>query len=48
MLPVTDMWLPDYKADDDALHVKYIGVSNFDYARSKYLALGMPDTMPKK
>jgi len=103
MLPVTDMWLPDYKADDDALHVKYTGVSNavvrknlerlvaakaklevrclvvpgctdgedlaarhrylnsigipessivnleyFDYARSKYLALGMPDTMPKK
>ncbi len=103
MLPVTDMWLPDYKADDDALHVKYTGVSNvvvrknlerlvaakakiearclvvpgctdgediaarhrylnsigipessivdleyFDYARSKYLALGMPDTMPPK
>lgn len=103
MLPVTDMWLPDYKADDDALHVKYTGVSNaiirknlerlvvakaklevrclavpgctdgedlaarhkylnsigipessivdleyFDYARSKYLALGMPDTMPQK
>ena len=103
MLPVTDMWLPDYKADDDALHMKYTGVSNgvvkdnlerlvaananmevrclvvpgctdgadiearhrylnsigisessivnleyFDYARSKYLALGMPDTMPKK
>ncbi len=103
MLPVTDMWLPDYKADDDALHVKYTGVSNaivkrnlehlvaakaklevrclvvpgctdgadvparhaylnslgipdssivnleyYDYARSKYLALGMPDTMPKK
>jgi len=102
MLPVTDMWLPDYKADD-ALHVKYTGVSNaivrknlerlvaakaklevrclavpdctdgedlvarhkylnsigipessivnleyFDYARSKYLALGMPDTMPPK
>ena len=102
MLPVTDMWLPDYKADDDALHVKYTGVSNavvrknlerlvaakakmevrclvvpgctdgadlaarhrylksigisessivdleyFDYARSKYLALGMPDTMPR-
>ena len=101
MLPVTDMWLPDYKAHDDALHVKYTGVSNtiikrnlerlvaakakmevrclavpgctdgadltarhrylaslgipessivdleyFDYARSKYLALGMPDTMP--
>ena len=103
MLPVTDMWLPDYKADDDALHVKYTGVSNavvrknlerlvaakaklevrclvvpgctdgediaarhkylnsigipessivnleyFDYARSKYLALGVPDTMPPK
>ena len=103
MLPVTDMWLPDYKADDDALHVKYTGVSNavvrrnlerlvaakaklevrclavpgctdgadlvarhrylksigipessvvdlehLDYARSKYLALGMPDTMPPK
>ena len=103
MLPVTDMWLPDYKANDDALHVKYTGVSNaivkknlerlvaanvklevrclvvpgctdgedlvarhrylnsigipeasivnleyFDYARSKYLALGMPDTMPPK
>ena len=103
MLPVTDMWLPDYKADDDALHVKYTGVSNvvvrknlerlvaakaklevrclvvpgctdgdditarhrylnsigipessivnleyFDYARSKYIALGMEDTMPRK
>ena len=103
LLPVTDMWLPDYKADDDALHVKYTGVSNvvvrknlerlvaakanlevrclvvpgctdgeditarhrylnsigipessivnleyFDYARSKYLALGMEDTMPPK
>ena len=103
MLPVTDMWLPDYKADDDVLHVKSTGVSNkvirenlkrlvaakakmevrclvvpgctdgadiaarhrylnsigipessivdleyFDYARSKYLALGMPDTMPPK
>ena len=103
LLPVTDMWLPDYKADDDALHVKFTGVSNavvkknlerlvaakaklsarclvvpgctdgedlaarhrylnsigipeqsivdleyFDYARSKYLALGMPDTMPRK
>ena len=101
LLPVTDMWLPDYKADDDALHVKYTGVSNrivrknlerlvaakakmevrclavpgctddddlaarhrylaslgipeasivdleyYDYARSKYLALGMKDTMP--
>jgi len=103
MLPVTDMWLPDYKADDDALHVKYTGVSNkvirenlkrlvaanakievrclvvpnctdgadlaarhaylnsigipessiveleyLDYARSKYLALGIPDTMPER
>ena len=103
MLPVTDLWLPDYKADDDALHVKYTGVSNkvvkrnlerlvaakakmevrclvvpgctdgadlaarhrylaslgiseksivdleyYDYARSKYLALGMKDTMPPK
>ena len=102
MMPVTDMWLPDYKADDDALHVKFTGVSNkvikknlerlvaakanlevrclvvpgctdgaditarhrylaalgipetsivdlkyYDYARSKYLALGMKDTMPK-
>ena len=103
MLPVTDLWLPDYKAEDDALHVKYTGVSNrvvkmnlkrliaakakmevrclvvpgctdgddlasrhrylaslgipktsivdleyYDYARSKYLALGMKDTMPQK
>ena len=103
MLPVTDLWLPDYKADDDALHVKYTGVSNkivrknlerlvaakaklevrclvvpgctdgadvsarhaylksigipeasiinltyYDYARSKYLALGMKDTMPPR
>ncbi|MBQ3289606.1 MAG: radical SAM protein [Kiritimatiellae bacterium] len=103
LLPVTDLWLPDYKADDDALHVKYTGVSNgaikknlerlvaakaklevrclvvpgctdgddivarhryldsigipessivnleyYDYARSKYLALGMKDTMPPK
>ena len=103
LLPVTDLWLPDFKADDDALHVKYTGVSNavvrknlerlvaakaklevrclvvpgctdgdditarhrylnsigipessivnleyFDYARSKYLALGMEDTMPPK
>ena len=101
LLPVTDLWLPDYKADDDALHVKFTGVSNriiranlerllaakakmevrclvvpgctdgadlvarhrylaslgipktsiadleyYDYARSKYLALGMVDTMP--
>ena len=103
MLPVTDMWLPDYKAEDDALHTKYTNVSNgiikenlerlvaekvklevrclvvpgctdgadivarhrylasigisdksivdleyYDYARSKYLALGMEDTMPPK
>ena len=103
MLPVTDMWLPDYKAEDDALHMKYTNVSNgiikenlkrlvaekvklevrclvvpgctdgediaarhrylasigisnksivdleyYDYARSKYLALGMKDTMPPK
>jgi pyruvate formate lyase activating enzyme len=103
MLPVTDMWLPDYKAEDDALHRKCTGVSNktikrnlerlvaakaklevrclsvprctdgadlaarhrylnsigipdgsivdlkyYDYARSKYLALGMKDTMPKQ
>ena len=103
MLPVTDMWLPDYKAEDDALHTRYTGVSNkivkanlerlvaakaklevrmlivpgctdgadinarhdylrsigiadgdvveleyLDYARSKYLALGMKDTMPEK
>ena len=103
MLPVTDMWLPDYKAEDEALHVKYTGVSNkivrknlerlvaakaklevrclvvpgctdgddivarhrylnsigiseesivnleyYDYARSKYLALGMKDTMPRR
>ena len=103
LLPLTDMWLADYKAEDDALHVKYTGVSNRtikknlerlllakakvevrclvvpgctdgndivarhrylnsagipeksivdleynDYARSKYLALGIPDTMPAK
>ena len=103
LLPVTDLWLPDYKANDDALHMKYTGVSNriirknlerlvaakapmevrclvvpgytdgedisarhrylnsigipeasivnleyYDYARSKYLALGMKDTMPPK
>lgn len=101
LLPVTDMWLPDYKAHDEARHIKYTGVSNtvikrnlerlvaakaklevrclsvpgctdgedliarhkyldslgiakeqvvdleyHDYARSKYLALGMKDTMP--
>ena len=28
LLPVTDMWLPDFKADDDATHQKYTGVSN--------------------
>ena len=101
MLPVVDMWLPDFKCDDDATHQKYTGVSNkvikknlerlvaakakievrclvvpgctedmsaryaylesigiarkdvveleyFDYARSKYLALGLKDTMPRK
>ena len=103
LMPVTDMWLPDYKAEDEALHVKHTGVSNrivkknlerlvsakvklevrclvvpgctdgediaarhrylaslgipkesvvdleyYDYARSKYLALGMKDTMPPK
>ena len=103
MLPVTDMWLPDYKAEDDDRHTKFTGVSNkivkmnlerlvaekaklevrclvvpgctdgadlaarhrylnaigisekaivnleyYDYARSKYLALGMKDTMPPK
>ena len=101
MMPVTDMWLPDYKAHDAALHQTCTGVSNkiiqrnleylvsrkvklevrclvvpaltdgadiaarraylrklgiddkqvveleyHDYARAKYLALGMPDTMP--
>ena len=101
LMPLVDMWLPDYKADDDALHRKFTGVSNAvirknlemlvaarcplevrclvvpgctdggdilsrrhylrsigvadnqivelaynDYARSKYMALGMPDTMP--
>ena len=101
LLPVVDMWLPDFKCADDELHRKYTGVSNavikrnlerlvaakaklevrclvvpgctedmaaryayldsigvarkdvveleyFDYARSKYLALGIPDTMPAK
>ena len=103
LLPVTDMWLADYKAEDDALHRRFTKVSNktikknlerlvaakakievrclsvphctdgedlaarhrylnsigipeksivdleyFDYARSKYLALGMKDTMPKR
>ncbi len=103
LLPVVDMWLPDFKADDDALHQRCTGVSNkiikknlerlvqakvklevrmlvvpnltdgadltarrnylrsigiadkdvveleyFDYARSKYLALGMKDSMPPK
>ena len=101
LLPVTDVWLPDYKAESDELHRKCTGVSNaavkrnlerlvaakaklevrmlvvpgltdgadlaarhaylesigiarsdtveleyHDYARSKYLALGLPDTMP--
>lgn len=103
IFPYVDMWLPDYKADDEALHQKCTNVSNriikknletlmkrgaklevrmlvvpgltdgvdldarhgyldsigisrksrveleyFDYARSKYLALGMEDTMPPK
>ncbi len=103
LLPVVDMWLPDYKAEDDALHERCTGVSNkvikrnlarlveakaklevrllsvpnltdgpdlaarraylrtlgiadkdiveleyLDYARSKYLALGMKDTMPPR
>ena len=101
LLPVTDMWLPDFKADDDAVHLKCTGVSNkvikrnlerlvaekvklevrclvvpghtedmparyayldsigiprtsvveleyLDYARSKYLALGLKDTMPPR
>ena len=101
MFPVTDMWLPDFKCDDDAAHRKYTGVSNrvikrnlewlvaakaklevrclvvpgctedvsaryaylnsigiarenvveleyFDYARSKYQALCIKDTMPAK
>ncbi len=101
LLPVVDMWLPDYKAEGDELHRRCTGVSNktikrnlarlvqakaklevrmlvvpkltdgvdlaarraylrsigisnkdvveleyFDYARSKYQALGMKDTMP--
>ena len=101
LLPLTDMWLADYKAEDEARHIKYTGGSNRvikknlerllsakakvevrclvvpgctdgddivarhrylnsvgipeksivdleynDYARSKYLALGLPDTMP--
>ena len=103
LMPYTDMWLPDFKADDEDLHVRCTGVKNaiikrnlahlvkagaklevrmlvvpghtdgpdiaarhaflrsigiadkdvveleyFDYARSKYLALGLPDTMPPK
>jgi pyruvate formate lyase activating enzyme len=28
MLGVTDMWLPDFKAADDALHIRCTGVSN--------------------
>ena len=102
LLPYVDMWLPDYKAEDDSLHRELTGVSNriikrnlerlvaakarlevrmlvvprhtdgadivarrkyikslgipdesvvelkyLDYARSKYLALGMKDTMPR-
>ena len=101
LLPFVDMWLADYKAEDDALHRKFTHVSNriikknleylvkakakievrclsvpkctdgadlaarhrylnaigipetaivdlkyYDYARSKYLALGMKETMP--
>jgi pyruvate formate lyase activating enzyme len=101
LLPYVDMWLPDYKAEDDVLHKKFTKVSNriikknlerlvaakakievrclsvpkctdgadlvarhlylnsigipesaivdlkyYDYARSKYLALGMKDAMP--
>ena len=101
VMPYVDMWLPDYKASDDAVHQKYTGVSNtvikknlarlvaakakmevrclvvpgctedmparyadldalgiprsqvveleyLDLARSKYLALGMKDTMPPR
>ncbi len=103
MLPVVDMWLPDYKAHDEALHQRTTKVPNaiirrnlerlvaakakmevrllvvpnltdgadlaarhaylrslgiadkdtveleyYDYARSKYLALGMKDTMPPR
>jgi len=103
ILPYVDMWLPDYKAEDSALHERVTGVKNeivkrnlarlvkagvklevrmlvvpnltdgadlaarhaylralgikdadvveleyLDYARSKYLALGMKDTMPPR
>ena len=103
LMPYTDMWLPDFKASDDALHQRCTGVKlapikrnlehlvtagaklevrmlvvpgltdgadvparhaylrglgipdkavveleYFDYARSKYRALGMEDTMPPK
>lgn len=101
LLQVTDMWLPDFKCDDDVTHQNFTGVSNkiikknlerlvaakvklevrclvvpghtedmsaryayldsigisrknvveleyFDYARSKYQALGIQDVMPKK
>ncbi len=103
LLPVTDLWLPDFKVADAELHRRYTGVSNdvikrnlerlvavgaklevrclvvpghtdgadliarrdylrrigipdtsvveleyHDLARSKYLALGLPDTMPPK
>ena len=99
LMPVVDMWLPDFKCADDAAHRKYTGVSNeiikknlerlvaakaklevrclvvpgctedmparyayldsigidrkdvveleyLDHARSKYQALGIPDSMP--
>ena len=101
LLEVVDMWLPDFKAADAAVHERYTGVSNlvikrnlerlvaakaklevrclvvpgctedmparyayldsigidrkavveleyFDYARSKYEALGLEDTMPPR
>lgn len=101
LIPVTDMWLPDFKCDDEATHQKYTGVSNrvvkrnlerlvavkaklevrclvvpgltedlsaryayldsigisrkdvavleyLDFARSKYKALGIADTMPPR
>ncbi len=103
LLPLADMWLPDFKVADDVQHRRLTGVSNepikrnlarlvaagaqlevrcvsvpgltdgadlvarhdylhslaipeasivdleyHDYARSKYLALGMPDTMPPR
>lgn len=103
LLPLVDMWLPDFKAADEALHLRCTGVRNrsvkdnlsrlvaagvrlevrclsvpgltdgadlaarheflhsigipepsivdleyHDMARSKYLALGMEDTLPRK